>query len=153
LQWTDQETLEWLRYLMRFAPAARLLLVASIRSDELRSNEPLQRLLADLRRDDQLTGIELSPLSESDAAAIARDISGHELDSAEVQHLYAQTEGNPLFVVESVRAGWRNEGEAGRPPRTRASLLDTSLPPKVDAVISTHLAQLSPSARELAGVA
>ena len=106
MQWTDQETLEWLRYLMHFAPAARLLVIATVRSDELRSQEPLQQLFADLRRDDQLTEIELAPLSEAEAAAVACDVAGRELDQAETEPLYAQTEGNPLFVVESVRAGW-----------------------------------------------
>lgn len=154
MQWTDQETLEWLRYLMHFAPAARLLLVASIRSDELRSHESLQRLLADLRRDDQLTEIELAPLSEAEAAEVARDVAGRELHPTETEHLYAQSEGNPLFVVESVRAAWRGEIA---PPSGLATIAPptggTSLPPKVHAVISTRLAQLSAPARELAAVA
>jgi tetratricopeptide (TPR) repeat protein len=154
MQWTDQETLEWLRYLLRFAPAARLLVVASIRSDELRSHEPLQRLLADLRREGQLTEIELEPLSEAEAAAVACDVAGRELNRAEIEHLYAQTEGNPLFVVESVRAGWRGDiaPQSAAPSVTRVPG-GTSLPPKVHAVISTRLAQLSIPARELAGAA
>ena len=154
MQWTDQETLEWLRYLMHFAPAARLLVIASIRSDELRSHEPLQRLLADLRRDDQLTEIELAPLSEAEVASVARDVAGRELTRAETEHLYAQTEGNPLFVVESVRAGWRG-GIAPQSSLIPVALspVGSSLAPKVHAVISTRLAQLSIPARELAGAA
>jgi DNA-binding SARP family transcriptional activator len=154
MQWTDQETLEWLRYLMHFAPAARLLVVASIRNDELPSHEPSQRLLADLRRDDQLTEIELAPLSEAEVAAVARDVAGRDLTRVELEQLYAQTEGNPLFVVESVRAGWRGEiaSQSGLPP-VALSPVGTSLPPKVHAVITTRLARLSTPARELAGVA
>ena len=44
--------------------------------------------------------------------------------------LYAETEGNPLFVVEALRAGWTR-------PRPRS--------PKVQAVIEARLAQLSPA--------
>lgn len=154
MQWTDQETLEWLRYLMHFAPAARLLVVASVRSDELRYHEALKKLFADLRRDDQLTEIELTPLNEAEAAAVACDVAGRELDATERALLYAQTEGNPLFVVESVRAGWRGEKEneargSARPP----AVVDTRIPPKVHAVITTRLTQLTAPARELAGVA
>ena len=154
MQWTDQETLEWLRYLMHFAPAARLLVIASVRSDELRAQEPLQKLLADLRRDDQLTEIELTPLSEAEVAAVACDVAGRELKAAEREFLYAQTEGNPLFVVESVRAGWRSEsGEPAGGSTGTPAVVENQIPPKVHAVITTRLAQLTVSARELAGVA
>ena len=35
LQWCDQETLEWLHFLLRFDPAARLLVVGTVRAEEL----------------------------------------------------------------------------------------------------------------------
>src|SRR5262249_26042215 len=34
LQWCDPETLEWLHYLLRFDPKARLLLIGTVRSEE-----------------------------------------------------------------------------------------------------------------------
>ncbi len=154
IQWTDRETLEWLRYLMRFAPAAPFLVVVGVRSDELRSQEPLQNLFADLRRDDQLTEIELSPLSESEVAAVACDVAGRELNQAERELLFVQTEGNPLFVVESVRAGCGTQSEDQvREPSRAPAVIGIQIPPKVHAVISTRLAQLTTAARDLAGVA
>jgi hypothetical protein len=52
---------------------------------------------------------------------------------ADADRLYGETEGNPLFVVETLRAG------AGSP--------------RVQAVLEARLAQLSPAAGELAGIA
>ncbi|HTP08786.1 MAG TPA: tetratricopeptide repeat protein, partial [Anaerolineae bacterium] len=57
-------------------------------------------------------------------------------DSARADCLYRETEGNPLFIVETVRAG----ADCVEP--------DT-LPATVQAVITTRLSQLSPQAREL----
>src|SRR5262249_28764941 len=54
---------------------------------------------------------------------------------------YERTRGNPLFIVEMVRAGL---GEGGD---------DEALPPKVHAVIRTRFSQLGPSARDLASLA
>ncbi len=151
LQWTDQETLEWLRFLLRFAPAARLLLVGTVRTEDLPVNECLQRLLTDLRRDDVLVQIDLGPLSVAEAATVAADVAGRELQTEEVNRLYAETEGNPLFVVERVRAGWKPERGADTASGTADA--GAALPPKVHAVITMRLAQLSRAARELAGVA
>lgn len=150
MQWTDLETLEWLRFLLRFAPGAPLLVLGTIRTEELGPDHALQRFLLDLRRDGQVTEIQLGPLSAPDAARVAADVAERPLHGDEAAWLYRETEGNPLFVVESVRAGIRNRDSAAvEQPLAGA----TPLPPKVHAVITTRLAQLSPQAREVAAVA
>ncbi|HEX9784865.1 MAG TPA: BTAD domain-containing putative transcriptional regulator [Opitutaceae bacterium] len=158
MQWTDQETLQWLRFVLRFAPAAPLLLAGTVRSEELDEDLPLQRFITDLRRDGQLTEIELGPLSDVEAASVAADVAGRKLSRGESVRLYAETEGNPLFVVETVRAGLQEHGgdrDRDRVPaeNERMRFGGTTLPPKVHTVINTRLAQLSAPARELAGMA
>jgi len=155
LQWTDQETLEWLRFLLRFAPDARLLVIGTVRIEELNPGHLLHRLLLDLRRDDQSAEIQLGPLSYVEARLVAADVAGRHLSGEEATWLYRETEGNPLFVVEQVRAGLRGLAATagGQTLAASAAADDPSLPPKVHAVITTRLAQLSPAARELAGVA
>ena len=149
LQWTDVETLEWLRFLLRFAPGSPLLVAGTIRTGELASDHPLQRFLLDLRRDGQVTEIQLGPLSATDAALVAADVAQRPLSTDEAAWLYDETEGNPLFVVERVRAGI-SAGPAAAAPAGDGAL---PLPPKVHAVIAMRLAQLSPEAREVAAVA
>ena len=49
LQWCDQETLEWLHFLLRFDPMARLLVVGCAREEELPPHHPLRTFLLHLR--------------------------------------------------------------------------------------------------------
>ncbi|MEZ5276964.1 MAG: AAA family ATPase [Opitutaceae bacterium] len=156
LQWTDQETLDWLRYLLRHAREARLLIVGTIRVEELPPDHPVQRLLLDLERDGQLTQLGIGPLSKDETASIAAQLAGRALTPQEVARLWTATEGNPLYVVESIRAGLRERGPSIL-PQTAASVdwkIGTlAVPPKVHAVITMRLAQLSADAREITGVA
>lgn len=163
LQWCDQETLEWLHFLLRYDAAARLLVLGTARVEEMHENRGLMALLHALQGDERCDELPLAPLDAAEAAKLAQCIVGRELDVAESMRLYNETEGNPLFVVEMARAEqWKGENRAGAsaasktpvtlmPPIEGANL--QSLPPKVYAVIAGRLRQLSPMARELAGVA
>ncbi len=147
LQWCDGDTLEFLHYLLRFAADVRLLVIGTIRIDEIDPQHPVTRLSTALRRTDQLVEIPLAPLDAAETARLAAGIAGRDLDMGAAFRLFSQTEGNPLFVVETVRAGLPSfapnaEASGGR-----------SLPPKVHAVITGRLNQLSPEAREVAGLA
>jgi DNA-binding SARP family transcriptional activator len=153
LQWCDRETLEWLHYLLRFDPQARLLVVGTCRLEELEEDHPLASLLRALRRDEQLTEIELGPLDEAETASLAANVSGRELDPDLAACLYRETEGSPLFVVEIVRSGLPvgdQEPEAGE---WETVCWPEPLPARMKAALMARLAQLSPSAHELAGLA
>jgi DNA-binding SARP family transcriptional activator/predicted ATPase len=147
LQWCDAETLEWLHFLLRFTADMRLLVVGTVRSDEVDARHPLGRLSTALRRSDQLVEIPLAPLDAAETAKLACDIAGEDVDSDAVFRIFSQTEGNPLFVVESVRAGLPPVRALGDAPAS------PTLPPKVHSVITGRLNQLSPGAREVAGLA
>jgi predicted ATPase/DNA-binding SARP family transcriptional activator len=147
LQWCDVETLRWLRYLMRFATTTPLLLVGAARSEEVDGGHPLQELVRQLHREGQCSEIELAPLNAKETLHLAKQVAGMtEAGAAEEgwgAALYRETEGNPLFVLETVRAGYLARANGG----------ERSLPPTVQAVISGRLAQLSPHARQLAQLA
>jgi DNA-binding SARP family transcriptional activator/tetratricopeptide (TPR) repeat protein len=141
LQWCDHDTLEWLHYLLRFDPDARLLVIATVRTHELSLNAGLQTLLPVLQRDDLVQEIELAPLSEEETLKLGRGL--RELEPDVLSTLFEATEGNPLFVVEMVRGAG---GDAGTPVAERPTL---ALPPKVRAAIASHLKQLSPRSADL----
>lgn len=157
LQWCDGETLAWLRYLRRFTRnhnghphrPAPLLLLGTVRSEEIDADHPLTTLLLDLRRHDEIIELTLTPLNATETAELAAQLTSTPLTAEAAQSLYRQSEGNPLFVVEMVRTGMENEqtGDAS------ASTSHPSLPPKVQAVIQQRLNQLSPAARQLLGLA
>ena len=158
LHWCDPETLDWLHYLLRFDPGVRLLVVGTCRPEEIDEDCPFAAALPVLHRDVRLTEIQLGPLDDQETVALASNVAGEELDPEAAALLYRETEGNPLFVVETVRAILRSEGQGSAvgdsEPRQRApALASQALPPRVQAVLATRLAQLSPPARDLAGLA
>ncbi|MGO4577715.1 BTAD domain-containing putative transcriptional regulator [Cupriavidus sp. 2TAF22] len=148
LQWCDTETLEWLRFLMRFDVSAKLLVVATARHEDITPLHAVSRLLDALRRDDQLTEMLLGALDAAETAKIAAQIINRPLADAEATRLFEESEGNPLFTVEMMRARFDTATAGGTPHGPVAKL-----PPKVYTVISNRLAQLSPAARDIVGVA
>lgn len=150
LQWCDQETLDWLHYLLRFDPQARLLVVGSARAEELPAHHPLRALLLHLRSTTGVTEIALQPLDAADTAKLAAQVAGHALDLDAATDLFHETEGNPLFVVETVRAGLGQISAAERLPRRALSASAQPLPPRVHAVLAGRLLQLSEQARAYA---
>lgn len=147
IQWADPGTVEWLHYLLRFDPCAKMLIVAAARAGALSANGPLLSLILELRRDSVLTEIELGAMDTEQTALLAHHVSGRNLDDKAVASLFASTEGNPLFVVEMTRASMeeRNTG-AGRTKKIPGNF---TLPQKVQAVIQTRLFNISPSSKKL----
>lgn len=134
LQHGDRETCRLLHYLLRLG--GRLLLVATARREEI--DDALAELLTAARADDRVAELELRRLSRDETVLLAGRLTGAKLGPADARLLHAETEGNPLFVVEAVRSGWTG----GQP-----------LSPRVQAVIEARLAQLSPGTQAVVAVA
>ncbi len=166
MQWCDQETLEWIHYLLRCAPRRPLLLAGTMRPEGMGIDHPLRKLMLNLLTTEQATAIELGPLSPGATAELAAQVVGRDLDPDHAIHLFTETEGNPLFVVEMVRA----QGVSGITQGNRvesnsnSTTLDypvgdknihqpSPLPSKIHAVIQSRLSQLSPQTRGLAELA
>ncbi len=149
-QWCDPETLEWLDFLLRQEHAAGTLAVLTVRAESEPDNDALASLVAATQRDARLTRMDLEPLDRSGSLQLASAITGRELTLAEEERLLRETEGHPLFIVETLRAGFAfpEDGDGG----LRDGVGPRSLPPRMRAVLSARLAQLSPEARELAGL-
>jgi DNA-binding SARP family transcriptional activator len=143
LQWCDRETIEWLHYLLRHDPGARLLVIGAFRPGEVDAEHPLTGLLHALRPSGILVERELAPLDERETGEVARQVAGRALAPGEMAALHRATEGNPLFVGEMVRSGLTAAPADGHTP----------LPPRVQSVIAARLGRLSPQARALAEVA
>jgi DNA-binding SARP family transcriptional activator len=136
LQWCDQETLQWLHFLLRFRVKKRLLITSTVRVEDVLPARPVTDWLMQLRSEGRVSEITLGPLDASETAQLAARVVNDRIDDQLAVRLYRETEGNPLFVVEVANAG-----------------LSAYLPPRIHAVIAHRLAQLSPAAHELAGLA
>jgi DNA-binding SARP family transcriptional activator/predicted ATPase len=141
LQWCDMETVEWLHYLLRLEPRAQLLVVGTARIEDLNDRHALRALMRELNRYGCSTEIQLGFLSSKDTVFLASQVSDRQLDAESMAHIYDETEGHPLFVIETVRA------------RLLSSRESSWVPPKVQAVLSARLAQLSTDAQNLTSLA
>jgi len=145
MQWCDRDSFGWAHFLLTSGTRG-VLVLGTVRPEETGKEHGLAAVADDLRRAGMLEEIRLGPLDAADAAALAARVASRDLDPAYLQRLYQATKGNPLFVVESVRAKLEDSGsvEADVP---------LAAVPRVQAVIAARLAQLTAGAHELAGVA
>jgi class 3 adenylate cyclase len=103
VHWADQPTLQLCRHLFRAAPHSPLLAIACYRDVELGREDALSDVLAELRREQSITWIELRGLSRSASADLARAVAGNNVTPALVEALHRETGGNPFFLEEVVR--------------------------------------------------
>ncbi|MBW7882656.1 MAG: AAA family ATPase [Caldilineaceae bacterium] len=157
MHWCDNETLDWLQYLTLSHTDARVLLIGTVRTEELHPDHHLHEFWRRLSHERRLRRVELEPLNRVHTATLGTFILGRSLDHAEAEQLFRLTEGVPFFVVEIL------EAHAGRKP---ALLADPSLsqrlvpaglafliPPRMYAVIQERLSHLSSDAELVAGLA
>jgi predicted ATPase len=105
LQWCDQETLEWLHFLLRFDPTARLLVIGCAREEELPQTHPLRTLLLHLRSTAAVTEIALQPLDAAETAKLATQVASRNRGLSPVRGRNG--------------AGWSGKG-TGQPARDRS---------------------------------
>ena len=150
LQWCDGESLAWLHELLRFDRESCLLVVGTVRTGEADAAHPLHQLQSDLVRNDQCQVIPLGPLTPEEVSELAAAVRQAETSAVDSEQLFANSEGNPLFVVEMARA---NDESAESDAGSSASVETFSLPPKVHAVLRSRLGQLSANAQQLINLA
>jgi DNA-binding CsgD family transcriptional regulator/predicted ATPase len=112
VHWADEATLDLLRFVGRRIGAARALVLATHRDDEVGPSHPLRVVLGDLATAAAVRRVALPPLSEQAVRALA---DGSGLDPAA---LHRRTGGNPFFVTEALAAG-----APGIPPTVRDAVL------------------------------
>jgi DNA-binding SARP family transcriptional activator/tetratricopeptide (TPR) repeat protein len=142
LQWCDTETIELIAFVARSGPAAPVMFLGTVRSEEVPHDHPLNGLVDSLGHDDAVTTVPLDRLDEATTATLAarlRSVEAIEPDLA--SRLWAETEGNPLFVIEALRAGISPDAHQG------------VLTPTMRAVLRARLGQLPDDARRLTEVA
>jgi DNA-binding SARP family transcriptional activator/Tfp pilus assembly protein PilF len=149
LQWCDHESLEWLHYLLRFDASAHVLVIGTMRPEEVESSHPLESLLKTLRSREQVAEILLGPLSAVETATLAEHIAGQDLDQQEAADFYRETEGNPLFIVETLRMSGGKFKAIERRSRSDPGAVAS----RTQAVIAARLELLSSLGHELANQA
>jgi DNA-binding SARP family transcriptional activator len=147
LHWADQGSLQLLDYLAHHEALRSTLLLTTVRSEDV--DETLLGLLRGLERQRLLERLPLGPLAVEATVQLLREVVREDVRQLG-QQLHAETEGNPLFAVETIRSllesGELQLGAAARPG-------PTPLPESVQAAIRARLARLDADAHELARAA
>jgi DNA-binding CsgD family transcriptional regulator/tetratricopeptide (TPR) repeat protein len=104
--WADRSTRDLLSFLVRYQrTAGRLLLVVTYRTDELHRTHPLRPMLAELGRVEWVARTDLRRLTRKEAVAQAASILERAPSPADMDVIYARSEGNPLFVEALLSEG------------------------------------------------
>ncbi|VEP12438.1 hypothetical protein H1P_150002 [Hyella patelloides LEGE 07179] len=110
LQWLDEASIALLHYAMRSLYRSPIKFICTARPHELKQNQPGSKSLEALRRDKRIEWIELKPLELSEIADLIKvflrqDNSTSKVPASEnLQRIYTDSGGNPLFALETVRA-------------------------------------------------
>ncbi|CAD6517332.1 hypothetical protein LMG27952_00834 [Paraburkholderia hiiakae] len=148
LHWADASSLRLLEFLAAEIEDSRILLLATYRDIELNRQHPLSVTLGDLARYGHFHRLRLAGLTRRETEALIAQSGGKAFTPALLDAIYEQTEGNPLFVVETTRL-LVQEGVLGH--GTRAGRAEPCAPPGiripegVKEVIGRRLNRLSPS--------
>ena len=109
LHWSDRSTRELLAYLLRTLHRARVLIVATYRTDDLHRRHPLRPFLVELERLRIVQRLELARFGRGEVAEQLAGILGTAAPDRElVDRIHRRSEGNPFFVEElatSIREG------------------------------------------------
>ena len=160
MQWCDQETLAFITFFLGLAAGTPVLVAATVRDDGADDDPELAEWTVRMRATGLLTELSLSPLEAAETARLAEVISGRPLPEDDANLLHATTGGFPLYVIEAVRGsvdlGGAEPGRAGPGDAGPGDAGPGGAPrPAGDlaAVLRNRLEQVSPAAREVAGLA
>ena len=151
LQWADRSSLDLLSYLARVLRAGPVLIVATVRSDEIRDRQAVLVQIAELEREDNVERLELGPLGRQEVGALVALALESDPDAELVDTLLDRTDGNPFFVEQLLQA--RREAAAARghdpSPADADGPATLDLPPRLRDVLLVRIAGLSAPAREV----
>jgi DNA-binding SARP family transcriptional activator len=147
LHWADEGSLRMLDYLAHHEALRSTLLLTTVRSEDV--EEHLLGALRGLERQRLLERIQLGPLPVEATVQLLREVVRDDVRQLG-QQLHAETEGNPLFAVETIRS-LLESGELQLGVAAQGG--PTPLPESVQAAIRARLARLDSDAYDLARAA
>ena len=136
LHWADQSTLDLIAFLVRSVREARVLLVATYRSDELQRRHPLRPLLTSWERVRSVDRIDLGRFDRGEVTAQLAAILGGD-PAPDVADVVFDRSGGNAYLVEELAGAVRGEGDLA------------DLPPSLRDVLLSRVDALSPDAQRL----
>jgi tetratricopeptide (TPR) repeat protein len=150
LHWADSGTLWLLGHLIRNLHEGRVLIVASYRDTELDRAHPLAKSLVDWNRERLTTRIVLKRFGPEETRAQITALLDENISGEFSAAVYRETEGNPFFVEEVMKALIEQGSvrrESGR--WKRCELADLVIPQSVKEAIGNRLNRVSSQCNEV----
>ena len=158
LHWADSASLSLLHYISRTIPSERILVLATLRSEELAPTadgfaHPLYNVLRLMGREDLFKEVKLANLDHFDVTRIAVSMLGADVHSEFSRKLAEESRGNPLFVVESLKMLFENGSLIQENGQWQLAVDKLSIPTKVKDIILRRLSALKSNQRRTLDVA
>ncbi len=149
MQWSDHGTVSLLQALLRQPTLGRIFFVSTHRGAELQATHPFAKAIAQWQSEGLATHIRLERLDQEQTADLLRALLRQDqLPKDLVESLHRETEGNPFFVEEIVKALVADgrlvrQGSLWRQRRTSGITLPSSL----RSAISSRISRISEPCR------
>ncbi len=150
LHWADRGTLWLLGHLLRQLRDARVLIVGAYRETELDRAHPLAKSLVDWNRERLITRIVLRRFNTDETGDQLSALLGENVSGEFAVAVHRETEGNPFFVEEVLKALVEQGSvrrESGR--WTRCEMDELLIPQSVKEAIGNRLDRVSQKCNEL----
>ena len=146
VHWADPATRDLVTFLVRNLTRERIVLLLTLRTDDVVPDPAIGAWLAELGRDPRFTRIELERLDQDDVAAQVGAILAAPAPNDVLGPIWERSDGNPFYVEELVAA--MAHGDAAELPRTLSDVLQArlrDLPDDTRRVIDTLAVLVRPS--------
>jgi tetratricopeptide (TPR) repeat protein len=157
LHWADKASLRLLGHLAWKVRGTRVLLLGAYRNTQLHRRPTLRKLLANLGNQGLLERVALGQLALEETATLAHaELGGGQVSDDLAQALQRATEGNPFFLLETVRLLRQRDElvlQDGRWQRRVSGSDDPPLPETVSQAIADRVAHLGSQAQQALEVA
>ncbi len=139
LQWADHDSVELLEDLMRSPSPLPACLLVCYRDDHVAQDSPLAELVDGLQLRERIHSIDLQPLDDDEALALAASILGEPIADLPLgRSIQEEAAGNPFFVGEICRYVQTRRDRTG---------LDSGV--DLDVALEARIAELDPVTRDL----
>lgn len=150
LHWADRGTLWLLSHLLRQLRSSRVLILGAYRETELDRAHPLAKSLVDWNRERLITRLALRRFDASETNAQIDALLGEHVSGEFAKAVHRETEGNPFFVEEVLKALIESGSvrrESGR--WQRCELDQLLIPQSVKEAIGNRLNRVSQPCNEV----
>ena len=158
VHWADSASLALIHYIARATRSEKILLIVTFRIEELKADaegrpHPLVETLRLMRREDLIKEIKVNSFNPTGVSQLAMNMLGGELQQELAEMLAEESQGSPLFVVESLRMLHERGGLLQEDKKWRLTSSELGIPVKIKDIILQRLNYLFHNQRKIVDIA